>query len=130
MTSRALAIQIFDEHFNIHDYEDISFIYNNFQFLKEEVIQSIIKKMIEEVPYETYEDYMLHDDTYEVNLLTELTPFISSKIKYDILWKYHENDNYNSTGESNMYYYTLTHEVVEDIINNLRPEMEENEIDK
>ncbi len=119
------ANEIFDEHFNIEDYEGTIFE-NMFDRLKEEITSKIRQAIINEIPYETYEEYLNDNATYEVNLLYELTPFISSRIKSMILWKYHSNDYFNSEsfyengtvkGVSDIYYYRIPDDVVESVLN-------------
>ncbi len=134
------AEQIFDEHFgdkaeyNIVDAEGSenrqkSYKLNPFRKyfseLRKYVILNIKDAITRAIPETNYEDYMKNDFDYEVNLLNELTPFISNKISTDILNEYQSNDYFNSQNVSDIYFYQIPDDVVEDVIN-IKNKKEEN----
>lgn len=125
------ATQIFDEHFGTEaEYKLIDKegdetrqkLYKtnpfrkHFSEIRKWAISDIKDAIIKAIPETDYETYMKHDETYEVKLLEQLTPFISNKISINILYEYHSNDYFNSQNVSNYYYYVIPDEVVKDVI--------------
>jgi len=111
------SVQIFEEHFgDVYFKEGTNPFQKYFSEIRKWVILNIKDALIKEVPEKNYEEYMSHDETYEINLLDELTPFISNKISIEILSKYQSNGYFNSQNVSDIYFYHIPDEVVEDII--------------
>jgi hypothetical protein len=123
------ATQIFDEHFGTEaEYklvdkegdETRQKLYKtnpfkkHFSEIRKWVISDIKDAIIKAIPETDYETYMKHNETYEVELLEQLTPFISNKISINILYEYQSNDYFNSQNVSNYYYYVIPDEVVND----------------
>jgi hypothetical protein len=79
------------------------------------VIDSIIEATKAEIHDTDYNEYLADDETYQVDLLYELTPFISSKIKHEILYKYEINDFFNRENVSDIYVYDIPNSVVEEV---------------
>jgi endonuclease/exonuclease/phosphatase family metal-dependent hydrolase len=106
---------IFDEHFDKSNTE-ISILENKiFSLIKKQVISNIIKELKNSVPYDDYDDYLDSNETISINLLDELTPFMSSKIK-NILIDFHNKGIFDNKNVSNVYIYDIPDDVVDEII--------------
>lgn len=88
--------------------------------MKRGIIKDIKEKLITDVAYDNYKEYIDSGETFYISLLNELTPFISQKIYGEILVKYEMNDFFNSQNVEVNYSYHIPNEVVEDIIKNYK----------
>jgi hypothetical protein len=115
MSQLKLFVQsIFKQHFKYNKH-DFPFNKDIFLQLKKIVIKKIRKQILLEVPDTDYEEYLKNNQQYEVFLLHVLTPFMSNKIKHDILFKYHQSGFFDKDNVSNIYYYIIPNDVVKEI---------------